>query len=251
MPLVTLTSDFGSKDHFVPALKGHLHHSINELNIVDVTHDIEAHDIVEAAYIVQNVYPSFPKGSLHICYVKNHEPRQNIVFTKVDGSYFIAPNNGFFSLLFKEKQLSFFTPRANVFMPFRELAELVSDLASGKPLEEIGIPEENMIELVGLAPIVTSSQIRGSVIHVDRYENLVLNVDNGLFHEVGKGRPFKVFYKRTNPITRISEHYSDGEVGEPICLFNSNGDLVLAVCMGCAARDLEVRKDDTIQIQFV
>lgn len=249
MAIVTLISDFGNKDYYVPALKGNLLSSIPNVRIVDITHDIEPHDIVEAGFILKNIYSSFPKCSIHICYVKNHEPNQHLIFTEYNGSFFIGPNNGIFSLVFDES-VSFYKLKDNVYMPFKELGELVKNLSAGISLDEFSVPCPEVKERIGLSPIVYSEQIRASVIHIDRYGNLVLNVTAALFEKTRKGRRFKIYFKRLDPVENISESYTDGEVGEPICLFNSSGHLVLAVNMGNASEDLGLKKEDIIQILF-
>lgn len=249
MAIVTLISDFGTKDYYVPALKGNLLSSIPNVSIVDITNDVEPHDIVEAGFILKNTYQSFPKGTIHICYVKNHETDQHLIFAKYDGHYFIGPNNGVFSLVFDDK-ISFYRLKDNVYMPFKELGELVKLLSADIAFDTIGMPCDSVKERIGLSPIVYAEQIRASVIHIDRYGNLVLNVTGELFERTRKGRRFKIYFKRLDPVTDISESYTDGEVGQPICLFNSSGNLVLAVNMGNASEDLGLKKEDIIQILF-
>lgn len=249
MPVVTLISDFGNKDYYVPALKGNLISSIVNVQIVDITNEIPPHDIVEAGFILRNSYPSFPKGTIHICYVKNHEPDQDIIFGRHEDQFFIGPNNGLFSLVF-DKVGTFYRLHDNVYMPFKELGELVKALHEGQPLDQIGIPCENIRERIGLSPIVYSDQIRASVIHIDRYGNLVINVTGELFESTRKGRRFKIYFKRLDPITKISDAYHQAEVGQPTCLFNSSGQMVLAVNMGNASDELGLKKEDIIQIIF-
>ncbi|MDX1684900.1 MAG: SAM-dependent chlorinase/fluorinase [Saprospiraceae bacterium] len=249
MAIVTLISDFGNKDYYVPALKGNLLSSIPEVRIVDITNEIEPHDIIEAGFILKNTFSSFPAGTIHICYVKNHEPDQHLIFTKYQDQYFIGPNNGIFSLVFDD-DVSFYKLKDNVYMPFKELGELIRSLISGEPIENIGLPCKQIKERIGLSPIVYTDQIRASVIHTDRYGNLVLNVTGTLFEETRKGRRFKIYFKRLDPITKISESYTDGNVGQPIALFNSSGHLVLAVNMSNASEDLNLKKEDIIQILF-
>ena len=249
MSIVTLISDFGDKDYYVPALKGNLLSSIPNVNIIDITNNIPPHDIVEAGFILRNTYPSFPKGSIHICYVKNHELNQHLIFTEFEGQYFIGPNNGLFSLVFNTPT-QFYKLHDNVYMPFKELGELAKAIIAGGSLETIGIPCDQIQERIGLAPIVYADQIRASVIHVDRYGNLVINVTGELFENNRKGRRFRIYFKRLDPITEICDAFNDVNVGEPICLFNSSGHMVLAIHMGNASDDLDLKKEDIIQIIF-
>jgi len=253
MTLVTLISDFGNKDYYVPALKGNLISCIPDIQIVDVTHEITSHDIIEASFVLKNTFASFPDGTIHICYVKNHEQDQKLIFTKINNQYFIGPDNGIFSLVFDEisqTPIDYYQLPENVYMPFRELGELVRSLSQGKPLLEIGTLCHEIKERIGLAPIVYQDQIRGSIVHIDKYGNLIINVKADLFESTRKGRGFKIYFKRLDPITRISSSFVDVPVGEPVCLINTSGYLVIGVHMGNAADLLSLRKEEIIQIIF-
>ena len=248
-PLVTLISDFGIKDYYVPALKGNLISTIPEVRIVDITHEIQSHDIIEAAFTLKNTYRSFPPKTVHICYVKNHEPDQKLIFAQVDDQYFIGPDNGIFSLVF-EGDVDYYQLPDNVYMPFKELGVLVQELSSGKPLLQIGTLCKETKERIGLAPIVYHDQIRASVTHIDKYGNLIINITADLFHQTRKGRRFKLYFKRRDPITHISQSFAEAIVGEPVCLFNTAGYMVLGIHMGNAAEELSLKKEEIIQIIF-
>ena len=249
MALVTLISDFGTRDYYVPAMKGNLLSCIPDVKMVDVTHDISSHDIIEAAFILKNTYTSFPKGTIHICYVKNHEQDQKIIFAHHDGHFFIGPDNGIFSLVF-DGDGEYYQLGPNVYMPFRELGELVKSLAEGRPLSDIGMRCPEIKERIGLAPIIYQDQIRASVIHIDKYGNLIVNINQDDFEKTRKGRRFKIYFKRLDPLTRVSSSYVDAEVGQPVCLFNSSGYLVLGIHMGNAAEEMGLKKEEIVQIIF-
>ena len=67
MAIITLTTDFGHKDHFVGAVKGAIYSALDTVKIVDISHEVSPFHITEAAYIIQNAYKNFPVGSVHIC----------------------------------------------------------------------------------------------------------------------------------------------------------------------------------------
>ncbi len=100
MSIITLT-DFGNLDYRVAAVKGKILSLNPEVNIIDITHDIQAFNLIQTSYIVRNAYKYFPKGSIHILSVDSfyHKSRKNILY-KADGSYFLAADNGLLSLIF-------------------------------------------------------------------------------------------------------------------------------------------------------
>jgi S-adenosylmethionine hydrolase len=97
---------------------------------------------------------------------------------------------------------------------------------------------------------VLKDQIRGSIIHIDQYENIVVNIQRELFDRIGRGRPFELYYKRFDPLTELSSHYTDVSPGDTLCLFNSTGFLEIAVHLGQAATLYGLSVDDAVQIIF-
>ena len=100
MPVITLTSDFGNKDHFVGSVKGSLNNEIPNVNIIDISNDISPFNIIEGAYIIENAYKNFPEGSIHIIGVDSEKtPEKKHLVIKLDGHYFICADNGIMSLV--------------------------------------------------------------------------------------------------------------------------------------------------------
>ena len=101
MSIITLTTDYGLKDHFVGALKGSIFAEFPEAQVIDISHDIDPFNIHETTYIINAAYPSFPKGSVHIIGVDielNKETTQHIAMQWKD-QYFICADNGVLSML--------------------------------------------------------------------------------------------------------------------------------------------------------
>ena len=100
MSVITLTSDYGIKDHYAGSIKGALFSELINPNIVDISHQISPFNIVEAAYIIENSYKDFPENSIHIIGVDSEKtPEQKHIVVKLDGHYFICADNGILSLL--------------------------------------------------------------------------------------------------------------------------------------------------------
>ena len=255
MAIITLTTDFGLHDYYVGVIKGAILCQNPNVNIVDISHNIDAYDIVQASFIIKNTYKAFPKDTVHIVSVNNFiNTEKSFIAIRHKGYYFIGPDNGIFSLVFEEKPTEVFqldTTDALRGFPLKDIfAKAVHHITSNKPFEEIGEKVPRIQERITLQPVLSKSQIRGSVIHIDNYENVIVNIPFVLFEQIASGRRFEIFFKRYDPITSICEHYNDVPVGETLCLFNSTGYLEISVNLGKAASLHNLKIDDTIQIDF-
>ena len=252
MQVVTLITDFGNQDYYAAELKGSLLSASNGISIIDVSHSIQSYDIVQAAFFLSSVYTRFPKGTIHIISVYNYyEEEVEHLALERDGYYFLAPNNGVLSLLFDDikEEEAYRIEFKNDHIASR-LGHAVGVISHKLSLEELGPHPAVVTRKMGIQPVITSSQIRATIIHIDHYENVVVNLTMELFENIRDGRPFSLFYKQTEPITRISTNYGDAPVGETLCLFNSAGYLEIAVNMGKASTMFNLNKDETIQINF-
>ena len=255
MPIVTFTSDFGQKDYFVAIMKGAILCQHQNVTIVDINHNINNYDIVQAAFMVKNAYHAFPEGSIHLISVNDFSSkRRSFLAARHQGHYFIGPDNGLLSLIFEEEEitdvyeLEYWESSA---FPLKEVyANAVGHIVAEKPFNEIGLPAENVIKKISLQPVVSMNQIRGSIIHIDNYENVVLNITKDIFVRNWANRKFSLFFKRHDPIIKLSKNYNDVPVGETLCLFNSSNCLEIAINMGKAASMLGLNLDDGVQIEF-
>ncbi len=255
MPIITLTTDFGLKDYYVGLLKGALLSKDPGLQIVDISHNVAIYDIVQGAFILKNCFAEFPIGTIHIISISNYSSKKPCFLAiRYGGHYFIGPDNGLFSLLFDHKitkdvyEISYIENNA---FPIKDtFAEAVAHLISGKPFNEIGIPIESIEERITFQPVINSSEIRGAVIYIDNYENVITNITRALFDKIGAGRKFALYFKAHNPIVRMSDHYSDVAIGEMMCFFNSAGCLEIAINQGKAASLHGLKLEDTIQLNF-
>lgn len=254
--IITLTTDFGVRDHYAALLKGHILSEGQAVQFIDISHQVQAYNIGQAAYLLGASFWAFPKGSIHIVSVHNfyqEHPRFLVIAHK--GHYFIGPDNGVFSLLFKEKpqeiyQLISEEPPSLLSMQ-RLFAKASAHLLAQQPLEEIGRKSDELLERISLNAVVSKDYIRAAVLYIDVYENVVLNVDRSLFEEIAQGRSFELYFKRFDPISDLSLHYAEQAVGEVLCLFNSSGLLEIAVNAGKAASLFGLKVDDSVQLEFL
>ncbi|MDC0230593.1 SAM-dependent chlorinase/fluorinase [Aureispira] len=256
MNIVTLTSDFGWSDYYVGVIKGSILSYGMPVLFADITHDIENYNIVQASYVVKNSYNSFPKGSIHLISVNNfYKKKPRFLAIKFNDHYFIGPDNGIFSLMFGDQvsQIYHLNDNSNECdLKVNEIyAKAVAHIVQENEFHEIGTPINEILQRISLLPITGKDQIRGSVIHIDNYKNVVLNIDRELFERIGQKRAFELYFKRYDPINRISQNYADVPVGEVLCLFNSAGLLEIAVNLDKAATLFGLEIDEAIQIDFI
>jgi S-adenosylmethionine hydrolase len=255
MKFVTLTTDFGNRDYYAGALKGAILQKSPDAKLVDITHEIKPYDIVHGAFVVANIWNEFPEGSIHLVGVNCvYQPEFRFVALRHHGHYFVAPDNGLLAILFpgtEQNNLRSVPTDTNVHFAVKHVfAAAVNHLIQGLPFDELGSPPSTIVERISLQPVILSDRIRGTVIHVDHFDNVVVNIRRELFDEIAGGRPFSLYFKRNDPITTLSGNYCDVATGEQLCLFNMAGFLEIAVNMGRAATLLGLKSDDTVEVVF-
>lgn len=250
--IVTFTSDFGLQDYYVAVIKGAILCRNHQIKLIDITHNIKNYDIVQAAFIFSNAWRNFPAGTVHLLSINDFDSEQRrFIAIRQEGHYFIGPDNGVFWLVLGKM------PEEAYELPFQQgsqlkdiYAEAVAHIFSKKPFAKIGKPLPEILQRIALQPVIGQSQIRGSVIHIDNYDNVILNISQQLFEKVGQGRAFSLYFKRHEPIKKLSEHYYDVPVGEILCRFNSASNLEIAINMGSASSLLGLNVEDVVQIDF-
>lgn len=253
--MVTLTTDFGTQDFYVGALKGALLRRLPDLRLVDITHEITPFDIVRAAFVVANVWREFPDNTIHLIGVNCvYQPDYRFVAARMEGHYFIAPDNGLLSLLFPQipqtELRNLPVNPAEHFAVKSVFANAVEHLMLGNNFENLGEYAAPLLERISIQPVITPGQIRGTVIHVDNFDNVVVNIRREVFEQAAHGRSFALYFKRNDPIVQLSSNYCDVAVGEPLFLFNTAGFLEIAVNMGKAATLLGLKVEDVVEIVF-
>ena len=248
MAIVTLTTDFGHKDHSVSVIKAALIHQISDLTIIDISHQISPYNPSETAYILKNAFRAFPKGSIHIVGVESEWTPENIhIAIEFEGHFFIGADNGILSMVLenlKATKIVEINIHKSIVTSFPVLDVFVSvaaHISRNGALEVIGKPIVKIKELTNINPVVNreGNQILGSVIYIDNYGNLVTNIKKTYFEEIRKTRNFIIF-ARTVKFKKIYKGYSEAidfslpknkrdEDGKKLALFNSANHLELAV----------------------
>lgn len=275
MPIITLTTDYGEKDHFAGAVKGSIYSELEDIRIVDISHSISPFHITEAAYIIQNAYRRFPPGTIHIIGIDSElHPENKHIAVYLDGHYFICANNGIISMITSEKkaekivEINIHDRLISSFPVIDVFVKVACHIARGGTLEVIGKTISEFKKLTGIRPVVNleANQIIGNVIYIDNYGNVISNITKSLFDKIGKGREFKITARTAN-FTKIHTCYSAAinfdlpadkreEDGKKLALWNSSGYLELAIyksnpsTVGSASTLFGLSFRDTLTVNF-
>ncbi len=247
MAIITLTTDFGNKDFSVAAVKGAIYKQNRNVTVVDISHQITPFEIYEAAYILNNACFEFPDNSIHVIGVnaeKSNDTKH--IIAKIDNQFFVGADNGIISLLAKGRQLTSLVAIEQFEAPnllFPELhifAKVAGFLAKGVHLTKLGNFVSGLKEKQPFLPSIEDqgNQIKGKVIYIDNYGNIVTNITQPFFEEVRQGRDFKI-HIRSVKITSIHSSYTEAVASESekeisvdskkIAIFNSSGHLELTI----------------------
>ncbi|SDF47312.1 SAM hydrolase/SAM-dependent halogenase family protein [Cellulophaga baltica] len=275
MAIITLTTDFGYKDHFVGVIKGAVYSELADAKIVDISNEISPFNIPECAYILKNSYKSFPKGTIHIVGVDSEPtPENQHIAILVDGHYFITANNGVIGLITSEitpekvVEINIPNPEHGSFPVLDVFVKVACHIARGGTLEVVGKLFNKLKDIREFAPRITENGngIVGSVIYIDNFGNVITNIEKHTFEAYRKGRDF-VLNARNKKITKIYNKYSDiinfdlekdrrNGPGDLLALFNSSNYIELAIyksdlnTVGGASTLLGLDYRDTITIDF-
>ncbi len=276
MAIITLTTDFGHKDHFVGAIKGTIFRELGDAKIVDISHAIRPFNIQECAYLLKNSYKAFPEGTIHIVGVDSEPTSENQhIAVLVDGHFFISANNGVIGLITSEVkpdkvvEINIPNPIHGSFPVLDVFVQVACHLARGGTLDVVGKPFDQLRDLKEFAPRITENgkTIVGSVIYIDNYGNVVTNIQKSLFEAYRNGRNFTLT-ARNKKIGEIHHKYSDildfkldksqrKGPGDLLALFNSSDYIELAIyksdlnTVGGASTLLGLDYRDTIIINFI
>ena len=274
MSIITLTTDYGLKDHFVGALKGKILSEYPEATIIDISHDIDPFNTVEASYIIGASYASFPKGTVHLIGVdlEFNKENQHIVMQWND-HYFIAADNGILSMLSQKivpqkiVAINIHDRLPNDATDLDVFVKVACHIAKGGLLNIIGKELKNIKQVVDLQAVIANdgNSLKGYVIYIDHFGNVVTNISKKQFLEVAKGRPYEIVM-RTKNIKTILPNYSaiassekyeiKNYEGEKLAIFNEAGFLEIAIFrsnpskVGSANSLLGLNYRDVINVLF-
>lgn len=280
MSIITLTTDYGLKDHFVGALKGKILSEFSEAKIIDVSHDIDPFNTAEASYVIGAAYTSFPKGTVHLIGVDLERNKENQhIAVEWNEHFFICADNGILSMLTQKIR-----PQKIVMINIHDrlpteatdldvFVKVAGHLAKGGSLNVVGKEIKALKEITELQPVISTdgNSIKGYVIYIDHFGNVVTNISKKIFMETAKGRPYEIemnkgLQRNKSTIKNIWPKYSDIAIsdkypvkyfeGQKLAIFNEAGYLEIAIfrsnpnTVGSASSLLGLGYRDVVSIVF-
>ena len=278
IPLVTLTTDFGTADGYVGTMKGVILGIAPNARLVDLSHEIAPQDVRQAAYVLYTAYPFFPPHTAHLVVVDpGVGSARRPIGLRTPKGYFVGPDNGVFSYVMAcepvEALVELSDPRyrlpqvSHTFHGRDVFAPAAAHLAVGVPIEALGPPVLDPITFPPPRLEVSSDTITGEVLHADHFGNVITSIGKLVwsgdelalepaFHDVtGKGQMrFKAAESTVivagQEIAGVFPTYAEVEPGEVLALVGSEGHLEIAVREGNAAQRLGLRPGDAVVLQL-
>lgn len=257
MPIITLTTDFGTADGYAAAMKGILLSMAPQATLVDATHEILPQAVRQAAVAVNAFAPYFPPGTIHVIVVDPGVGTDRaILAVSAIGQIFLAPDNGLLSLIFERdpqaqvrrvENRALFRPELSSTFHGRDIfAPVAAHLASGVPFEAVGPATADYI--LGIIPHaqVSGETVRGRIIYKDHFGNLITNIRRE--HLAGKDVAAVKVKTGAVELTGLRSAYGEVEKGCPLALIGSAGYLEIAVREGNAAEVLGVGEDEEVEV---
>ncbi|WP_299016622.1 SAM-dependent chlorinase/fluorinase [uncultured Polaribacter sp.] len=275
MSFITLTTDFGTKDHFVGAVKGAIYSELPEAKIIDITHEISPFNITETAYILKNSYKSFPKGTIHVVGVDSEICSENKhIALELDGHFFVCPDNGLISMVASEikptkiVEINIHDRIESSFPVLDVFVQVACFIARGGNLTVIGKEINDFKKIIEIQPKVNlqENQIMGGIIYTDNYGNVITNISKKMFLEIGKNRKFTItakkhiftkIFSKYNEIAENTAYTKQQYEGHKLAIFNAASYLELAIyrsnleSVGGATSLLGLNYRDAVTIDFL
>jgi S-adenosylmethionine hydrolase len=257
MSLITFLSDFGWRDHYVAAIKAKILSEDNNLQVVDISHNINKHDIIHASYVLKSVYRDFPEGSVHLVAVNSRsEPNEAMIAIEIKKHFFLGSNNGLLSLL-REKdpdkiiKLSSEEEIKGNFPAKDILASAAVKILKAKSLDGIGevLEAEKFKKFTTPKVKATREIIQGHVVHIDDYGNLITDILQYDYDILSKDKSVQIKF-RNYSLTGVQKHYHESQGGEAFAIFNDQGVLEIGIKQGNAAELLGMEYNSMVSVKF-
>jgi len=253
MAIITLTTDFGYRDAYVAILKAKIFSQDPAITIVDISHEVDAANIGQGAFLLGSAYKNFPQHTVHLVAVDSlGEPDNKFIALELEGHFFIGADNGLFSLLsdWQPEKVVLVSSGEESSFPSRDiLAEIAVKLAKGAILEDIGEEYAEMKRFLRRSFKADREKIVGHVAYIDHYGNLITNIPKRDFDILSKDKKFTIGIGKEQ-LSAINRSPGEVEAGDCFALFNHLEVLEIGIKNGHAAQLLGMQYDSPIWIKF-
>lgn len=258
--VISIITDFGERDGWVGTMKGAILRINPKAKIVDISHGIAPGDILEASLILQASFPFFPPGTIHLCVVDPGVGSKRRAIVVATPRYtLVGPDNGLFTPIYQREDYQaweitnrglFYSPLPSQTFHGRDIfAPVAAYLSRGLAAEKVGPQIEDLVRAEFPSPLVSSREIKGEVIHIDRFGNLTTNITKELFEKRIRNSPFELRIGRMVS-NNLSHSYADGPKGKLLAIWGSWGYLELSVNQGSAQKLLSISKGAKLTIRY-
>jgi S-adenosylmethionine hydrolase len=259
-PVVALLTDFGSRDHYAGAMKGVALGICPDVTLVDITHDLPPHDVLAGALELAACYRYFPAGTIFLVVVDPGVGSARRGIAAEAGEFkFVAPDNGVLTVVFEEtppKRVVELTERryarptvSRTFEGRDRFAPAAAWLAKGIELSALGRPAGSVHRIELVRPQVDERQVVGVVVRVDRFGNLVTNIDRKTFDRIASEVHGTLDIRiGSHVVGKVVSTYADAAAGELCALIGSSEHLEIAANGADAASALELGRGAAVQI---
>jgi len=256
VPLITLTTDFGTLDGYAGAMKGRILEICPDARIIDLSHEIEPQDVLGAAWCLSRACSQFPAGTIHVAVIdpgvgSEREP----LLLKAGGQWLIGPDNGLFTELLRKCELeeSYALHRHSPWWKAHQsfdgialFAPAAACLAKGIPPEQLGKPIESLNVLRLKAPYSQGQHMMGQVILFDRFGNAITNLNRSDLPSIDSSTEFHC----NDQVFPFVDHYKQGRDLEALAIINSDELIELAIYCGSARERFQLNKGDPVSVEL-
>ncbi len=260
--IITLLTDFGTEDTYVGVMKGVITSICPSAQVIDLTHQVPPQDIATAAFLLDVSVDYFTEGTIHVAVVDpGVGTARKPVALRTTKAFFVGPDNGIFTLVLQRQKLlqaicldnpRYHLPTVSSTFHGRDIfAPVAAHIACGVPVEELGTPIHRLQRLPLPRIRVDWQGIRATIVHIDRFGNAITNLTRADYEAWRIRWDVKepaVQVAASNTLLPIVSTYGDVPRGKPLALFGSSERLEIAVNGGSAARELALRRGDTIKV---
>lgn len=255
MAIVTLLTDSGESDHYVAAIKAKILSTNPGLTLVDISHQINPCDIAHGAYVLRSVFREFPKGTVHLIAVDAAGGKEDaFIALQLEDHFLVGVDNGLLGLISDKPQQNLVELNAinSLVTTFPErdiLAPAAARLASGVSISTLGKPLSQYKKMTDRHVKATRKQILGHVTRVDRFGNLITNIELEVFETLSKGKGITIHFGGEK-FKRIHTNYNQADQGDCFLVFNSAKLLEIGIYKGNASELLGLSYDSPVNIIF-
>jgi len=258
--IITLLTDFGTEDGYVAAMKGVILSINPDATIIDISHQIPPQDITAGAFVLSQSAPFFPRGTVHIAVV---DPgvggKRKPILIETDKYFFVGPDNGIFSIVLQNERIrrkihltnkDYFLGYISSTFHGRDIFSPVGAyLSLGIDPALFGKKIKTLTSLDVKKPFARDGKITGRIMHIDRFGNLITNIDEGLLKRVFKNKAFEIKIGG-NIIKRLVPSYAYAKGDEAVSLIGSSGLLEIAIKEEKASTEMGVVKGDRVEVRL-